>query len=141
LINQWNYWKERSSKWVLKGAYLNRGNVYDLINEYQKAIADYTEAIRLDPQNANAYNNRGLSYKNLEEYDQAIADVNEAIRLNPEDAFSYQIRGVSYGALEEYEKASVDLYKAADLYQQQGDRYRRLSKDTFYNWIWEFIEY
>ena len=50
--------------------------------EYDKAIADYTEAIRLDPKNARAYTNRG-GLGRQEEYDKAIADFTEAIRLDP----------------------------------------------------------
>ena len=50
------------------------------------AIADYTEAIRLDPKYAKAYNNRGAAYKAKGQHDRATSDFTEAIRLNPEDA-------------------------------------------------------
>ena len=60
-----------------------------------KTIADYTTAIRLDPDNAIAYNNRGSAYLYLGEYKSAIADFTTAIRLDPENAEAYYARGVA----------------------------------------------
>ena len=51
--------------------------------EYDRAIADYDEAIRLNPEVATAFNNRGNAYADKHLYDRAIADYDEAIRLNP----------------------------------------------------------
>ena len=66
--------------------------------EYDKAIADYTEAIRLDPKYARAYNNRGDAWYGKKEYDKAIADYTEAIRLDPEIAEAYNNRGNAWYA-------------------------------------------
>lgn len=49
------------------------------------AIQDYTEAIRLNPDNDPAYNNRGVARKNKVDLDGAIQDFTEAIRLKPDD--------------------------------------------------------
>jgi tetratricopeptide (TPR) repeat protein len=51
--------------------------------QHDKAIADYTDAIRRNPSDATAYFNRGLAWQSKQEYDKAIADYNKAIRLNP----------------------------------------------------------
>ena len=59
------------------------GRAYAKKGDYDKAIADYTEAIRLDPKNAEAYCNRGHAYEEKGDYDKAIADCTEAIRLDP----------------------------------------------------------
>ena len=69
---------------------MNTGNHGDC----EKAIADYTEAIRLDPKDAKAYYNRGVAYGEKGERDKAIADFTEAIRLNPKMAWAYIFRGV-----------------------------------------------
>ena len=63
-------------------AYFGRGLAYENKNEHDKAIADLTESIRLDPKNAKAYYNRGLAYENKNEHDNAVADFTEAIRLD-----------------------------------------------------------
>ena len=40
-------------------AYNNRGKIYENLSEYEKAMGDYNEAIRLKPDNILAYYNRG----------------------------------------------------------------------------------
>lgn len=68
--------------------YNNRGNAYyskhvsGRGNDLDRAIADYTEAIRLDP-NAVVYGNRAGVYRVLNAPDKAIADYTEALRLDP----------------------------------------------------------
>jgi len=59
-----------------------------------KAIADYGEAIRLDPKDAKTYDNRGIVYQRMGEWDKAIADFTEVIRINPKDANVYASRGL-----------------------------------------------
>ncbi len=58
-------------------------------NEYDKAIADYNEVIRLDPKNDAAYTFRAFAWDQKKEYEKAIADYNEVIRLDPKNAAAY----------------------------------------------------
>jgi tetratricopeptide (TPR) repeat protein len=67
-------------------AYANRAIAYNNLKQYDKAIPDCTEAIRLKPNLALPYVNRGVAYNNLKQYDKAIADLTEAIRLQPDFA-------------------------------------------------------
>src|ERR1700736_2539625 len=67
-------------------AFLNRGVEYVAKGDLDHAIADYDEAIRLDPKFVNAYYRRGNSYYSKGDYDRAIADYDEAIRLDPKYA-------------------------------------------------------
>ena len=55
--------------------------LWQLKEDHDKAIADYNDAIRLDPTLAAAYNNRGEAWRSKKDYDKAVADYNEAIRL------------------------------------------------------------
>ena len=65
-------------------AYLNRGVVYNGKGDYDKAISEYTEAIRLNPKYVEAYNNRGYAYMGKKEYDKAIEDFEAALRIKPD---------------------------------------------------------
>jgi len=47
---------------------------------------DFNQAIRLDPNNADAYYRRGDAYFWKQDYDRAIVDFNQAIRLDPNNA-------------------------------------------------------
>ena len=66
--------------------YSKRGGVWFWKGENDKAIADYTEAIRLDPKDPIAYSSRGGAWYNKGENDKAIADCTEANRLDPKYA-------------------------------------------------------
>ena len=50
--------------------------------DYDRAIADFDQAIRLDAKNANAFYNRGIAYHEKHDYDRAIADFDQAIKLD-----------------------------------------------------------
>ena len=58
-------------------AYSNRGVEWKAKGELAKAIADYDEAIKHDPQQPAVYNNRGIAYASAAEYRTA------AIRVGP----------------------------------------------------------
>ena len=77
----------------LAEVYYGRGSAYVGKGDYDKAISDYTEAIRLNPRYAEAYCSRGSAYGRKGDFDKAIADDNEAIHLNPKDAVAYCNRG------------------------------------------------
>src|SRR5260221_13541362 len=64
-------------------AYNNRGNAYTTKGEYDRAVQDYDQSIKLDPSYARAFNNRGVAYQKKGEYDRAISDFDEAIKLDP----------------------------------------------------------
>lgn len=74
-------------------AYNNRGWSYSQKDDHDRAIADYDEAIRLDPNNALALVNRGWSYERKGEYDRAIADYDEAMEADPKYSLAYNNRG------------------------------------------------
>jgi serine/threonine protein kinase/tetratricopeptide (TPR) repeat protein len=84
-------------------------------NDYQSAIRDYTEAIRLDPNDSAAYNNRGNAYRTLQQYDNALSDYNEAIRLKPDNVFAHNGRGNVYEDTGQYDKAISDYSEAIRL--------------------------
>ena len=64
-------------------AHYNQGNAYLDKGALDSAIADYNEAIRLNPKDAMAYSNRGDAYALKSDYGRATADYDQAIGLNP----------------------------------------------------------
>ena len=58
--------------------FVNRGLAYAHQKEYEHAVADFTEAIRLDPKNAAAFTNRGVAYAAKGESARAKADFDQA---------------------------------------------------------------
>jgi len=58
-----------------------------------QAIADYSQAITLDPEHPAAYNNRGFIYYRTGDLDKAMIDFDQAIQLSPDEADAYYNRG------------------------------------------------
>ena len=69
----------------LAEAFVNRGNTYIFLKQYEQARRDYARAIELETRELHAaYYNRGLAHEALRDLDSAFADYVEAIRLKPE---------------------------------------------------------
>ncbi len=64
-------------------AYNNRGIAYQEKGEVDRAIADFTTAIKFNPNDAEAYNNRSTAYVYKGDYDRAIADYRKALAIDP----------------------------------------------------------
>jgi tetratricopeptide (TPR) repeat protein len=63
-------------------AYYGKGSALrNELKEYPKAIADFNQAIYLNPEDADAYGNRGLVYSQLGDRENAIADLEKAAQL------------------------------------------------------------
>jgi len=77
------------------GAFCDRGILFSSRGEYEMAIADFNEAIRINPNFWSAYHNRGWAYFNIDA-DLALEDFTQAIRLDPNNTWSYHGRGAAY---------------------------------------------
>ena len=114
-----------------------RGDSYRHLRYDQKAIADYNQAIEIDPDYAWAFAGRAETYRWLEQYEQAIADFDKAIELEPEFVWAIAHRGEMYRKLEENEKALADFNKAIELdpnlawvIASRGELYRTMEQYT-----------
>jgi tetratricopeptide (TPR) repeat protein len=105
----------------LAKAYYNRGLAYAGKGQYDDAIADYDQTIRLSPKNANAFYNRGSAYAKKRQYDQAITDYGQAIQLDAKNAFTYVSRGNVYLNNDQYDLAVADYSQAIRLDPANAD--------------------
>jgi hypothetical protein len=100
---------ETAQKHNLKGRQLTAAR------RYRQAIAELTEAIRLEPDFALAYNARGFAHYLAHDYAAAIADLSHAIRLNPGYGGAYKIRSVVRKAAGNLAGSAADAQRAAEL--------------------------
>jgi len=72
-------------------------------------VVDFTEAIRLNPDDPSGFIQRGYAYHELLDPDRAIADFTEAIRLKPESGRAYFARALAYRRAENWTAALADI--------------------------------
>ncbi len=75
-----------------KASYLRRGDCFASIQQFDKAIADFTTAITLAPDDPRAYLARSWASLGKGATDRAMADADEALRLEPTLAEAHRIR-------------------------------------------------
>jgi len=101
-------------KTKIENAHLTRGNLWAGLGQYLEAIADFDQAIAIDPKNANTYNSRGTAKSELGFYTEAIADFNQAIAIDPKNTIAYKGRGIVKYQLGKYLEAISDFDKALE---------------------------
>ena len=80
-----------------------------LQDNFDRAIVEFNEALRIDPTFVKSLNSRGNAWRGKGDLDNAIADYNEAIRLDPNFAFPYNGRASAFLNKGELDRA-VDDY-------------------------------
>lgn len=99
----------------LAAAHNARGVDYLRSSNYDLAIADFNEAIRIYPRLAKAYYNRGIVDRAKGDLDKAIAAFSDAIRLDPKYVLAFNNRGLVYDAKGDYDRAIADFDEAIRL--------------------------
>src|SRR5579859_3219205 len=83
------------------------GQLYDK-GEYAAAIADYTEAVKLDPGNVRWYVARALAYYENGDDAHTVTDATEALHRDPQNAEAYLNRGRAYDRMGDTARAKAD---------------------------------
>ena len=95
--------------------YRNRADAYLNKGDYDRALADYTESIEIDPKNPLTFNARGYAYHSKGDYEHAIADYSKAIEINPKLTFAYRYLGNAYEAKGEHDRAIANYDKVIEI--------------------------
>ncbi len=99
----------------------NRGSALFALGNFEEALSDFNEAMRLKPQNARNFFNRALVHAARKDPQRAIADYDEAIRLMPGLAIAYNNRAREFEVTGEHDKAIADYRMALRLGPSLGE--------------------
>ena len=112
-------------------AFQNRGLYYEGLGENEKAAADFSKVLNLDPDNASHFKNYGKLLFNQGQYNQALETLSKGIAQDSEDPELYLNRGATYAALKQYQNALTDLNKVLILQPNEADAYFNRSNVYF----------
>jgi len=91
-----------------------RGELHVHFENWPDALSDFSLAIELEPDNAEAIADRAQVYQELERYEEAAADFSWLIEHHPELTWAFAQRGQAYLGLGRYAEALADLNKALE---------------------------
>jgi tetratricopeptide (TPR) repeat protein len=100
----------------------NRAMHHEGLGQLDKALADYTRALELNPEGFLMFNlpKRAALYARLKQWDLAITDWSRVTAMWRGDPEYWQLRGSAYDGKGEPAKALADYTKAADLSRKGG---------------------
>ncbi len=107
-------------------AFLQRGIIYDLLGQTEKAKYDYLRVLDLDSLNARALVNMGAYYGKQGKYEKALSLFKKALKRNPELFAAYSNLGLAYLSLNKLDSAIV-YFKKSLTYQTDPVTYYNLS--------------
>jgi tetratricopeptide (TPR) repeat protein len=116
----WRNYFERTSIDPKAFAHFDRASVLQSQGDNEAAIAEYTEALSIDPNFAAAYENRANVYFYIGEYDLAIVDYGRMILLRPKFVDAHFRRAVAYYNKGDYERAIAGYNEAIRLNPRFG---------------------
>lgn len=95
----------------LAAVYQGRGYAFAKNQQYQEAIQDYTEAIKLKPGDPRVYEQRAAVEMKIYDYDKALADYSELIKLKPNDSRYLNYRAYVYEVKNDVQNSMADTEK------------------------------
>jgi tetratricopeptide (TPR) repeat protein len=102
-------------------AYNARGGQFYYKGEHLRAIEDYDQAIKLDPNYAHALNNRCWANAVVGRLEAGLKDCDAAQRLSPDNGNTYENRAFIHLRMGNYDRAIADYDAAFKLEPESGD--------------------
>jgi putative GTP pyrophosphokinase len=95
--------------------YVHRGMAYFGKSLYESAEKDFTEALKLEPDNDKTHYYRGIVYSINENYTKALHDFNKSLTINPYQSWVFYSRSQVYFHIGDYPAAMNDCQSAISL--------------------------
>ena len=125
--------------------YLDQGRVKARSGDSKGAVADFTQALAIDPKSSAAYNERATIREEKGDLDGAIADYTQALAVDPQMAAAYNGRGNAKASKNDFDGAIADFSQAiqfdpnlATAYDGRGNA--RIAKDDAASAIADFTQ-
>ena len=99
------------------------GLAFSKLDDKEKLIKNFNQAIKLNPKNATIFIYRGNALSDLGDYKDAIKDYNQAIKINHKYVDAYINRGIAQYDLGDYKSAIKDYNQAIKLNPKYLDAY------------------
>ena len=112
--------------------FFNSGLEDHAAQDYEHAISEYSQAIRLRTDYADAYRMRASAYMAKRDSDRALLDLNQALHLNQKDEESYSERGSIYASKGNYVSV-IDNCNHAIRLNPNGARYYYGRGEVYYS--------
>lgn len=106
----------------------DKGEAFRLKGDYNSALSEYNQAIRLRKNIAKPYHGIGKVYHAQRKYSQAIEEYKKAISIDPEYVFAFNDLGVSLIAEGKSNEALDYLKKAVQIYENYDDAWANLGE-------------
>jgi len=106
--------------------YFQRGKRYMEIEDYDKAIQDFTKAIEMEKRYVFAYAERGLAWEMKGFHEKALADYDKALEINPEYGKAFKYRALTWQSMGEYTKAMEDYNRAIKINPEDSDAFYQM---------------
>jgi tetratricopeptide (TPR) repeat protein len=108
---------------ALADAFNNRGGAHYYKSEYDRALTDYEQAIKLNPNSPSAFNNRCWTGAVVGRLQQAVDDCTESLRLEPNIANTHENRGFAFLKMGDFDRALADYEIALRLDPNRADNH------------------
>ncbi len=135
LVQTWNrcrVWKDPETFWddtigkyprQIVDAYYNRGNHYMRTGRLAQSLADFDQAIALNPGIQRIWYNRGLVLAEMNHADSALVSFDHSLRIDPKNADALNNRGAMKYRLGDLAGAAADFTSAIELNPRYRDAY------------------
>lgn len=105
--------------------YLQRGELYEYLRQYEKALADYSKAAEMkesenDFGSTQPFRARAKLYSKLNRSREAISDFDQILKRDLYDEESLRLRALEYLKIGEEAKALADLNRSIELAPEYG---------------------